>query len=150
MNTDLVGPPGLEMELEEGEMGEPLEHAIPGHRPFASASWPDRHLHPVPRVTADRSVHDAFGGADTPMDDRAIAACHRPGSQLGHEIVVGRLRLGDYQETRRVLVEAMHDSGAPWPADPDDGRHMGEDRRGERAVRTPGAGRPDHAGRPVD
>src|SRR5215468_2676876 len=44
----------------------------------------------------------------------------------------------------------MHDSGTARSADPGDGRRMGKDRRGERAVHPTGAGMHNHAGWLVD
>src|SRR5437879_4982682 len=58
MNTDLVGASGLEANLEQREVGEPLEHSIAGDRSLAAAGRANRHLHPVPRVAPDRSVYD--------------------------------------------------------------------------------------------
>src|SRR5262245_39625334 len=72
MHTDLVSPPGLQVQFQEGEVGEALEHAIAGDRSLATSGWSDRHLHAVPRVSANRRVDDAFGGADTAVNDRKI------------------------------------------------------------------------------
>ena len=37
VDADLVGAPGFQMQLEEGEVGESLEHAIAGDRPLPPA-----------------------------------------------------------------------------------------------------------------
>src|SRR5262245_52180863 len=47
VDADLVGAPGFQMQLQEGEVCESLEHAIACDRPLPPAGWSDRHLHPV-------------------------------------------------------------------------------------------------------
>src|SRR5262245_11911814 len=124
MHTNLVGTPRLQMKLEQREVGEPLEHPIAGDRSLAPPGRSDSHLHAVARVAADRYIDNAFGGAHAAVNDGEIAARNGPRGELGHQVVVRGLRLGDHQQTGGVLVEAMHDSGATRSADPGDARRV--------------------------
>src|SRR5438445_5939484 len=126
MYPDLVGAPGLQANLEQGEVGEALEHPIAGDRPLAAAHRADRHPHPVARMASDRSVHDRFVRTDAPVNHRQVAARHGPGGQLLHQIVIGHARLGDDEKARGVLVEPVDDARAARPSDTRGGRRVGK------------------------
>src|SRR4030095_11830146 len=56
MHTDLVSPPGLQVQFQEGEVGEALEHAIAGDGSLAPSGRCDLQLHPAPGGWARRDV----------------------------------------------------------------------------------------------
>ena len=129
---------------------------LSGHR-FMTRHGPqfDFSVEPVPDITIGayyRPDFDDFssGGSNPPVDDRAVAARHRPCHELGGERLVGRRRLGDDQEPGRVLVEPMNDAGAPWAAHARSRWRMGEHRRRQRAGRVARTGVHHHADRLVD
>ena len=90
----------------------------------------------------------AFG---TPLDDRQIAAVDAVRGELLRQAFVGDVGLGDHQQPRRVLVDAVDDAG---PRDAADARQaagaMVEQRVDQRPVAIAGGGMDDQAGGLVD
>src|SRR5438309_11543475 len=77
VNSDLVGPPRLQRDLEQGEFSESLEHPIAGDRPPAAPGGHDGHPDPVSRLSADGRVYDVRVRLDAPMNQREIAPVNR-------------------------------------------------------------------------
>jgi hypothetical protein len=63
---------------------------------------------------------------------------------------MGRLRLGDHQQTRGVAVQAMDDPGPLLPAEQGPDRAALAEPVGERPIRVTRSGVDDQAGRLVD
>ena len=146
VDPDLVGPAGLQARLQISEVGEALEDPPPRHRPPSPAHGPNGHPGAVVRVSPDRLIHDALGAGDAAVDHRVIDAPHGPGEELRGERFVGGGRLGDDQESGRVLVQTVHDARPARSTDARRAGRMRQHRGGERASRMPGPGMNDHPG----
>ncbi len=116
MDADLVGPPGDEVELEQGPGAEPLAD------PVARDRWPavrdDRHPGPMLRIAADRRLDPPGVRGDTALDEGLVGLLHPAGLELGHQAGLGSIVLGDHQQAARVAVEAMDDPGPAHAGDP--------------------------------
>jgi hypothetical protein len=75
-----------------------------------------------PRIPADRRGDFARGHIEAAPNERQIFALERAGAAMvGEEFSqapMRRVRLGDDQKPRCILVEPVHNSGPLDPADP--------------------------------
>ena len=84
------------------------------------------------------------------VHDRDVPALHGARRELTGQRVVRARRLGDDEEARGVLVEAVDDARPPRAAHARDRGRVGERGGGERRVGVAGARMHDHAGGLVD
>ena len=110
VDPDLVGPPGDQVELEQGPAGEALADAVAGHR--RPAVRDDGHPGPLLRIAADRRLDPADVRGDAALDERQVGLLHPARLELGHQAGLGGVVLGDHQQAARVAVEAMDDPRA--------------------------------------
>ena len=89
-----------------------------GHRALAAAALDDRDLLAVGRRAGERRVDRAFARLRNAVDDREIAPVDRMGGELLGKALVSDVGLGDDQQSRRVLVDAMDDPGPRDAANP--------------------------------
>src|SRR5205085_7094575 len=123
---DLMGAPSLELTGQqrrdrfavaplEAFLDLPMGHGL-------TAALAHRHFLAGMRMAVDRLVHRAALPAWHPPDKRHIAAPHRPGTSMIGELrgqrLVSTVVLGDHHQSGGVLVEPMHDTRTPDPADP--------------------------------
>ena len=150
MDPDLVRPPGHQVELEQGPLGEPLANAIAGDR--RAAVGHDRHLRPVLRVAPDRRLDAADGGGHAALDERQVRLLDPAGLELGHDRGLRRVGPGDHQQPARIAVEAMDDARPLDAGDAAPGLAVAvrQERVDQRAARMTGRRVDDEAGRLVD
>lgn len=112
MNADLVSPSGMEMGTKKIPRIEPSKaYEVGLGRP---TFIDDCHALPVSGVASYRLVDSQLiRGQVTPYHNR-VPPRYPPRGDRRAEKTVGTIGFGDYQETGRLLVEAMHDSGALW------------------------------------
>ena len=101
-------------------------------------------------ISAHRCIDHAGRQADPSVDHGQVAPGDRPRHQLRRERFVGLTRLGEDEDPRRVLVEAVHDAGPARSPDAGDRRRVSESRRGQCPGGIAGTGMHDHTGRLVD
>ena len=112
VHADLMRPPALERELEQGRRllpAPPLQDRVGGARRFSRGG--DRHLRRRAGGAADGRLHLAPVVGHVARDQGQVAALHGPGRQLVDQRPVGLLGPGHGQEARGALVEAVHDPG---------------------------------------
>ena len=124
-----------------------------GHR--LAARIAHRHFFAGKRMPVDRRIDGAARAVRHAPDEGPIAALHRPGAAVIGELRGQRLMravvLRHHHQARRVLVEPVHDAGAPNPADAGKaGAAMGDQRVYQRAGLVAGGGMHDQALRLVD
>ena len=115
MHPDLVGPPGDEVELQQGPPGESFADPVPGGR-----SPPVRdHGHPGPvlRVAPDRRLDAPDRRRHVPGDERLVGLADPPRLELGHQGVLRGIVLRDHEEPARVPVQPVDDPGTRDPRD---------------------------------
>ena len=115
MHADLVGPPGDEVELQQGPAGEPFADPVAGGR--GAPVRHDRHPGPVLRVAPDRRLDPPDRRRHVPRDERLVGLADPPCLELGHQRVLRGIVLGHHQEPARVPVQAVDDPGARDPGD---------------------------------
>src|SRR6202453_1692266 len=121
VDPNLMGPPCLKLTcnqtcraevLLKPPMGRGVPAALPAH---------DGHFLPMARIAADRRDNLARTRIEGAPSKRQIFALERAGAAMvGEEFGQTSMRgvsLGDDQKPRRVLVQAVHDSGPLDPAD---------------------------------
>ena len=123
VDADLVGAPGLEVDLEQ--RGEPmrLERLVVGHR--LTPVRADRELVVVLRVAPDRCVDRPLERVGVALDQRVVGLVDRTLPERVLEDGVGVLGLGDHHHARGADVEALDDALAllgPRGGDPEAGR----------------------------
>src|SRR5690606_33014604 len=123
MHPDLVRASRLDLDVQEGGVAEPLQHAEVGHGRAAVGHY--RHPLAVARVAADRRVDRAFVLADHPMDQGDVALDDIALLPLLDQITSRLLVLRDDDQARGVLVQAVYDPG-PLPT------HQERDVRAQR------------------
>src|ERR1700733_5146187 len=122
MDPNLMGPPRLELASNEACPAESFLHPPVGRGVPTTLRAHDRHFLPIARIPADRRGDLARGPLEPPPDERQIFSLERAGAAMvGEEFSqapMRRIRLGDDQKPRCILVEAVHNSGPLAPADP--------------------------------
>ncbi len=114
MGPDLMGPPRLEADLEQGRvLPETLAHPEPGHGPTSARQ--DGHTRPVPGVAPDRGVDLPPVHLRGPGHAGQVFANDPPPFQGPGQGLVGLVGLGHDQEAGDVPVEAMDDAGPVRP-----------------------------------
>ena len=131
-------PARFQLALDERIAGKALQYA-PVRHGAAAIFLRDGHFLAVGRVAADRRIDGAGIVPDSAADDAHI----RPGQtvilQLRGQRGVRKVVLGRDNEAGCVLVDAMDDAGALFPADAGQGvAAVGQQRVDERAVRVTG------------
>ena len=110
VDADLVGPARLRLAAHQGEAPEPLDHLVEGHRLLAAVlGAADRHLLAVGRVEADRPLDVVAVALGDARHQRQVFLVDRPLLELGGELAVGQVVLGDEQQARGVAVEPVDD-----------------------------------------
>ena len=121
------------------------------HGMFAATFSDDRHLLPVGRRAGERAGDGAGGGHRRAGDDRDIDALDAVRGELARQRLVRRIGLGDDEQSRRVLVDAVDDAGPRDPADPrQPAGAVVEQRVDHRAVEVARRRMDDEPGRLVD
>src|SRR5580692_622762 len=121
VDPNLMGPPCLKLACNQTcraevflkpPVGRGVPTALPAH---------DRHFLPMARITADRRDDLSRTRVEAPPSKRQIFPLKRAGAAMvGKELgqtPMRRVRLGDDEKSRRVLVEPVHDPGPLDPAD---------------------------------
>ena len=117
----------------------------------ARALLRDGHFLAVGRVPADGRVNGARIFAHAAAHDGLVYARQAAVGKLSRQRQVRKVVFRDYQQPRRVLVDAVHDAGALLAADAGQRVAAAEHQRVyERAVRVAGGRVDDHAARLVD
>jgi len=86
VHADLMGPPTLQRELEQGGRAlpaAPLQHGVRRARRLSTGS--DRHLRRRARGPSDRRLHLTSLFVDMALHQRQVTTLHRPGGQLVDE-----------------------------------------------------------------
>src|SRR5207302_9640456 len=117
VHADLVRAAGLEAAFDERSAPETLEHLVGGTRRLAAVR--DGHTGSRPDVAAYRRI-DGAARWRVALHQRDVDPRHAALGELPHEVDLRLDRLRHLQEPARVLVVALHDTGA---------RHAGERRR---------------------
>ena len=140
VDADLVRPARFQLTLDERIAGKALQHA-PVRHGAAAVFLRDGHFLAVRRMATDGRVNGAGIVPDIAADDAHI----RPGQavilQLRGKRGVREVILGRNDQPGRVLVNAVDDAGALFPADA--GQRIaatGQQRVAERPVGVAGAG----------
>jgi hypothetical protein len=110
MDTDLVGPSGLQTRLTQGNSGPLFEHANVRHRLTSGALTDDRHAQSVPTMTGDRTI-DAKRRRRSAVDQDKIPTLDASLAQHALKAPVDLLRARDHHEPTRVAIEPVDD---PW------------------------------------
>ena len=155
MNTHLMGASGLQPALYEGSAAQPLQCSIVRDGAFSPPSFfflrHDGHLLPVLRRTGDRTGYGSRRRARMAGNNGSVRALDGMVGELNRETFVSPVRLGDDQQARGVLVDAMDDTGASYA--PDAGKlpaTMVEQGVDQRPVQVPRSRMDDEPRRLVD
>ena len=111
MNSDLVRSAGFEAAFHKS--GIPKDSQAPPicHRVLAAAALYDRDLLTARRRTGEWGVDLAFGRLGHSGHDRQIATFNGMSGELLCEALVRDIRFRDHEQSRRVLVDPVNDSG---------------------------------------
>ena len=116
VDTDLVGPAGLQAAADVGIAGKPLHDLPVGHRAPAPPVH-HRHLLPVRRAAADGGVHGAPVLPEISHRHRLVGPGQGVVLELGGQGLVGEVVLGGDDEAAGVPVDAVDDAGAQGSVD---------------------------------
>lgn len=144
VHTNLMCSTCLEFDGQEAVTREGFENPIVRYSLAAIAN--DRHLDPLCWVPPNGRIH-AAASHEMPLHQCAVLAVHCAGLQLVDQRIVRLQRLGDHEQTARVLVEPMHDAGA---RNCRECRFMMQQRILQRPIGIPSCGMDDQARRLVD
>src|SRR5215470_469504 len=144
VNTDLVRPAGLQSAGEQRAFGETLSHFVMCYGSLAGRH--DRHRRALDRVPPDRRV-DVSATTQHAVHESKVLATDGPRLKLPNELALRGLGLRDREESARVPVQSMHDSGA---RDGGELRRMVHECVGQCPVTISGAGMNDEPGWFVD
>ena len=145
VHPDLMGSSGIEAHGERRVGAIAGLDAEVGDRPAPAPSH-DRHPGPVGGVAPDGCVD--FAARDhSPPDHGEVLAADGARGELVHQGLVGGQGTGDDEEPGRVLVEAVHQAGAGYRAEP---RVVVEEGVDQGPVGPSGARMDHHSGRLVD
>ncbi|MCX5661689.1 MAG: hypothetical protein NTW19_18580 [Planctomycetota bacterium] len=120
VDADLVGAPGLELELDQGVAAVLLAHAEERQGVPARGVVADAAGLADGGVLADGLVDRAAGEVEVAVDDGEVGLERRAVLELAGDAPVGLLALGDDDDAGGVLVEPVDDAGAEL-AGPDGG-----------------------------
>ena len=109
VNSDLVGSPGPGPNENEGPIRPPREDTE--LRLGRAAVRQDGHPPRRPWVATYRSLDTAFLFVEYSGDPSQVLLLDRSGGELPLERVERLRRLGDDENSRRLLVDSMHDAG---------------------------------------
>ena len=119
VDPDLVSPAGFERTFDQGGIAQNFQPLPVRDRALAAAAFDDGDLLAVGGRARQRRVDRAFARLRNAGDTRQIAADDRKGGKLLRHALVGDVGLGDDQQPRRALVDAVND---PWPGNAADSR----------------------------
>ena len=109
VDPDLVRAPGVEITAQKRMGSLPLDDPVARAR--IAAACDDCHALALPLMAADRPLQLARVVLHPAARDGEIRAAQRPVTQLRGECTVRDVVARRDDETRRSLVQAMHDSG---------------------------------------
>src|SRR5579864_2801334 len=116
MNANLVRAASVEICFDQREAIEMQAHSPIGAGLAAFA--PSRgHACPAVKVARDGQIHGAAFASQFPMQQRHICFLDEARLKIFYELAMGRVISCNHDRARRVLVEAMNDPRAQWPAD---------------------------------
>ncbi len=142
----LMRPPGLKLDLQQRPPASFTQDAKARARLAATTSArDDGHPLALAGIAPDGSLDDPLDGGHASFDQGQIALDELVRLDLGGERRVRGGIFGDDQQTRRVLVEAVHDSG-PLRLAAREVRDVREQRIDQRTARVTRRGMHDHAG----
>ena len=110
VDSDLVRPAGLDVDVEQCEFLEPLTH-FPD-RQCVSAICGDGHLRPVPAVAGDGPIDGAFAFPRAAVDESDVGFFYCAVAELFGEGIVSLVVLGNEDESGCVFVEPVDDADA--------------------------------------
>ena len=110
VHTNLVGSACFQLHTDIGKSPESLQNRVVSYSGFAVLL--DTHALAVHRMPPDGLVYGA-ATRQYAVTDRKVIARYLSFRQLAHQCRVGPQRLGDQQESGRILVDTMDDPG-PW------------------------------------
>src|ERR1700722_8700637 len=122
MDPNLMGPPCLKLASNETRWGDiflvpPMGRGVP-----TALRAHDGHFLPITRISAHRRCDLSCAHFEAAPNERPIFSLERAGAAMvGEEFgqaPMGGVCLRDHKESRRILVEPVHDSGPLDPADP--------------------------------
>lgn len=113
VHTNLVGPAGFKVDLDQGVRRKAFLDAVMGDRGFTIA--PYRKALAVCAMPADRQINGAAAG-ERALDQCQILAMHAVSLELFHQDLVGLDGSRHHQEPAGVLVNAVDDPGS-WDLD---------------------------------
>lgn len=152
VDTDLVGPSGLELAGQQGGdrlavfPGEGFQHLPMGHG-FAAA-LADGHFLAIMRMPVDRLIDGAAGPVRHAPDKGHVAAPHLAGAamvgELGGERLVGAVVFRDDHQAGGVLVQPVDDAGPLHAADAGERRAAMGDQRVDQCAGFMARGGMDH------
>ena len=148
MHADLMRAPRVQMRPQEIARVEARESMEIGARLTAIA--PDRDAGPIVGVAPERLIDAHLVGVEMPPAERRVAPRDRPRRERPTQRRVCAIGLGDDQEPRGLLVEAMHEPHALRPAPRRQRLSASEERIHQRPRPVPGRGMHHHPRRLVD
>src|SRR5215470_13563563 len=109
LHADLPPPPRAQRELEQARVVAVTEQLVArnGRLPLRAC----RGLHAQVPILHETALQRARLASHPSAHQRDVDALHAAGLELGLELTLGRLRLGEDEETRRLAIEAVHDEG---------------------------------------
>ena len=108
MDTDLMGPSRLQDSLDQGIPFISVENLI--MRDCPSSRFNDGHLHAVILVSSERSVDGSLVLLDISVDKGIILPFHGVRLELLGKVGMSLVIFSDHEDTRRILVDAMHNA----------------------------------------
>ena len=120
MQTNLVGPAGDRVGLDERVFGESLKRPVRGGGLPALSRRDDGHSLAVLGIAGNRGLDPAGGSWRATLDQRPVSLLNLPILELALQGVVGGIVLGQQDQAGGVLVEAVHDPWTDLAADPND------------------------------
>src|SRR5438270_1284469 len=104
-----MGPPCFEPALDQRPIIEDIEPPPVSYRAFAARAFDDRDLLAVGRRAGQRRVDCAPACLRNSIDDGEIPTVDGMGGELLREPLMRDVGLGDDEQSRSVLVDAMDD-----------------------------------------
>ena len=114
MNPDLVGPSRLQLAFQESHEAETLKYPVMGDCSLTPVLLlKDPELHPVIWVPADISLDRSFIFLDITPNNGHITAFDAVVEELGGQIQLTGLILGDCKQAAGILVDAVNKDSHP-------------------------------------
>src|SRR5262250_551425 len=111
LHADLSPPPRAQRELEQARVVAITEQPVArdGRFPLRARGG----LHAQTPILHETALQRARLASHSSAHQRDVDALHAAGLELGLELTLRRLRLGEDEEARRLAIEAVHDEGPP-------------------------------------